>query len=157
MKKTICATMVSVLLMSILTTAIVAKENHNASNVYSIYDTSVTNVTKESVRLLYNEDFPLEDNSTLFHLYEQGESVSGVTLKVVIVVLKWVVGNIAWQYATYLYNYEPDYTAVLRWAEENNADPSDLEVVSTTAIYDNGCYSQWFPNNPFCKFVLRKG
>lgn len=54
------------------------------------------------------------------------------------------------KFVVYIGYQEPDYNAVVKWANENNYNISDLNYTITNVVVDNGCYSSYFPANPFC-------
>lgn len=111
-----------------------------------------------SVKPIYavGEPYGLETIET----YEEYNSENGNTrnpaLKFVNFVIQSIIGGIIYDVTKYLYTYEPDWNAVIEWAEEKGYDPDDFEVVSKRVVYDNGCWQPEFSANPFCKAILNK-
>lgn len=54
----------------------------------------------------------------------------------------------------YVFDTASNYVAVQQWATNNNVSLNDIEVVEyTRVVYDTGCWTPEFPNNPFCRIA----
>lgn len=141
-------------------TIILCLVNIPVLNIHAYESDSSTEIVYEQ----YSEDRGISYNDVVFtssndniygnSLMEPSTIDPEGVIKVVLFVIEIIKAGITIYNAyRYLNSIEPDWNAVVIWADDNGYSMDDINASITNVIYDNGCYSSYFPSNPFCKIA----
>lgn len=131
--------------------------------IKEVYAEETNSFTQEELTYFensYNFDFTKEfylkqdTNHLNDPLYPANSNRGSIFMAVSIIF--WTIQGMIWlgEFVVYIGYQEPDWNAVVKWADENGYNPYSLQYEVVNRVVDNGCYSQYFPANPFCRSII---